>query len=441
MSSVIVFFLSTRHLISFYLWLSSILIIIWSYYFNETFVNYIMDQIPKGSSLMNELILLNTSCITSIITNYFLQVFLSLMFCFVSKTHVNQNLLSKRMVGFMFMIPTLISLLPAGHETMPNSSLETSDQKNSTSGDNNINHIEYSRLVSVFLIISPLVSAGIAFFYVILNTLFSGRYIFSKLSKDIQWTRVTLRDFGIYHLIENQWSRLHVPQVLRVFWLTRFVEQALILSVNHYFTTPPDVHLKILPGVIMEAAPKDDSSSLETFLITSVKELLIRGCETVIAVLGMTSVISSISHQIGCFIQWFLASEAPEDRGIGTVSAILFFILALQTGITGMEPEKRFQRLYRNVCLLFTAILHFIHNIVSPQLFSLSASRNSSLTKHSRSLIVCLFLISFPSWFMYYLWSHHTISTWLLAVSAFSIEVVIKVCVTDSIAAHLLIIC
>ena len=157
------------------------------------------------------------------------------------------------------------------------------------------------------------------------------------------------------------------------------------------------------------------------------KSLIIRGCETTIAILGMTSVISSISHQIGCAIQWFLAVEDSEDRNIGTVSALLFFILSLQTGITGMEPEKRFIRLYRNLCLLFTAILHFIHNMVNPLLNSLSASRNMSIQRHARALAVCLFLIAFPAWFLKYLWFKEKVSTWLLAVSAFSIEVIIKV--------------
>lgn len=163
-------------------------------------------------------------------------------------------------------------------------------------------------------------------------------------------------------------------------------------------------------------------------VLANAKYLLVRGCETVIAVLGMTSVLSGISHQIGCMMQAFLALEDPEDRSIGTVSAILFFILALQNGLTSMEPEKRFLRLYRNFCLLFTAILHFIHSMVSPLLFSLSASRNMSLNRHCRALIVCVFLFLSPYLFLNYLWTHHSLSTWLLAVSAFSIEVIVKVC-------------
>lgn len=68
-----------------------------------------------------------------------------------------------------------------------------------------------------------------------------------------------------------------------------------------------------------------------------------------------------------------------EDKNFGTVSGILFCILALQTGLTGLEPEKRFVRLCRNFCLLFTALLHIIHSVLNPLLMSLSASHNPAL--------------------------------------------------------------
>lgn len=201
---------------------------------------------------------------------------------------------------------------------------------------------------------------------------------------------------------------------MRVFWLARLTEQAIFLTLSDSPTTELFAISRIF-------------SFDSQLILANAKYLLVRGCETVIAVLGMTSVLSGISHQIGCMMQAFLALEDPEDLSIGTVSAILFFILALQNGLTSMEPEKRFMRLYRNFCLLFTAILHFIHNMVSPLLFSLSASRNMSINRHCRALIVCVFLFVSPYLFLNYLWTHHSLSTWLLAVSAFSIEVIIKV--------------
>lgn len=170
------------------------------------------------------------------------------------------------------------------------------------------------------------------------------------------------------------------------------------------------------------------SSKKTLEILATVQTLLVHGCETLTAVLGMTSIVSIICYYIGKMFQWFLLSEDyDEDKSIGTVSAILFYILALQTGLTSLSPEKRFIRLCRNFCLLITALLHFLHNIVAPILMSLSAARNPSRKRHVRALCVCVFLLLAPIGLLSVLWSRHSPSTWLLAVTAFSIEVIVKV--------------
>lgn len=174
----------------------------------------------------------------------------------------------------------------------------------------------------------------------------------------------------------------------------------------------------------------NDSVSTLTLLPT-LQKLLVDGCETLTAVLGMTSVISVICHYIGKVFQWYLLTfDNDEEKSLGTVSAVLFYILALQTGLTSLSPDKRFVRLCRNLCLLITALLHFLHNIVSPILMSLSAARNPSRKRHFRALTVCAFLVIAPLCLLKALWSRHSPSTWLLAVTAFSVEVVVKVCWT-----------
>ncbi|RWS03823.1 protein TRC8-like protein [Dinothrombium tinctorium] len=376
--SFAMFLLPTKHLISVYVWLSSIGVIVWSYICNEEYVRFVNSL--SQTTIAFELLSLNFNVIWRFLGNYLLQVFLAILFCFASSSP--QKILPKRMVGLCFIIPTVLSLLP--------------------------------RIPNMILMFGPIAAASVAFLHVCLNVIYSAHSIFQSLYGGIIWSRTFMRHYGLYTLLENQWTRLHVPQVLRVFWLTRLTEQAVLLIADstheHYLDT----------GVI--SLPFDT----QHLWITS-KQLMMRGCETVIAVLGMTSVVSSICYQIGSLMQSFLLVEDPEDRSIGTVSAILFFILALQTGLTGMEPEKRLLRLYRNLCLVSTAILHFIHNMVSPLLFSLSASRNMSINRHGRALLVCLFLVVFPIWFLSHLWSYHPVSTWLLAVSAFSVEVIIKV--------------
>ena len=69
------------------------------------------------------------------------------------------------------------------------------------------------------------------------------------------------------------------------------------------------------------------------------------------------SVVSKLCHYVGSFFHLLLsnaASENEEEKSVASVSAILFFILALQTGLTSLEPEKRFSRICKNLCLLLT---------------------------------------------------------------------------------------
>uniref|UniRef100_T1J376 TRC8-like N-terminal domain-containing protein n=1 Tax=Strigamia maritima TaxID=126957 RepID=T1J376_STRMM len=170
--------------------------------------------------------------------------------------------------------------------------------------------------------------------------------------------------------------RLNVPHVLRVFWLVRISEDVVFLVAEKLQSPANHVELSKLTNLCLSS------------FTNLTRELLIRGCDTVLAVLGMTSMVASVSHYFGYIIQQFLMTDDDEEKSIGTVSAVLFFVLALQTRLTGLEPEKRFIRLYQNFCLLFTAILYFVHNIVNPLFMSLSASRNQSVQRHGRVLTV-----------------------------------------------------
>ena len=233
-------------------------------------------------------------------------------------------------------------------------------------------------------------------------------------------TRYMLRTYGVQTFVEMQWVRLHVPSALRVFWITRFTYQVI-----KFLIEKSAENIQQSGGNIEDYVVPISLSVSDVYLI--VQDVLISGCETVIALLGMTSIVSYITHYVGLGFASYIGTDNEEDRNMGTMSAILFFILALQTGLTGMDPEKRLVRLYRNFCLLSTAILHFVHSMVHPQLMNISASRNLSTVKHGRALSMCLFLVGFPCWFLTYLWAHHDISTWLLAVTAFSVEVIVKV--------------
>lgn len=85
-------------------------------------------------------------------------------------------------------------------------------------------------------------------------------------------------NYGISSLVEGEWNRLNIPNVLRIFWAIRVLEQTL------YLLTDVEIKNETMYGAM--------------------KYLLIKGCDTFTAVLGMTSFVSYVCHYIGAFFQW-----------------------------------------------------------------------------------------------------------------------------------------
>uniref|UniRef100_H3BYX5 E3 ubiquitin-protein ligase RNF139 n=1 Tax=Tetraodon nigroviridis TaxID=99883 RepID=H3BYX5_TETNG len=159
--------------------------------------------------------------------------------------------------------------------------------------------------------------------------------------------------------------------------------------------------------------------------------LIISGCDSTLTVLGMSAVISSVAHYLGLSILAFIAgSTEEEDKRLGFVAPVLFFILALQTGLSSLDPEERLVRLSRNMCLLLTAILHFIHGMTDPVLMSLSASHVYTVRRHFPVLLVSIALFVLPVVLSYALWHNYALNTWLFAVTAFCVELCLKVVVS-----------
>lgn len=395
MSALCIFVLYTKHLIIVYLYLTSVGLVFVSYWTNVSAIKQVQALTLVGNSphhstsILEDILNLNVKNLIDgngpgilVIQNYAIQFMLAVIFKYV---HLGPRYsTTQKLLPISFMAPSFLAMLPVPPNLLHHSPV-------------------FSALLPLLLVKYVLWSSA----YNVIQVVYAG----------YQHGRLFVSNYGLSALVETEWMRLNVPCVLRVFWVLRVAEHALMLLVDNY-DEEAEEGLKVSTLLAVQS------------LASMTKSLLVTGCETITAVLGMTSVISFFCHYIGNFFQWILLTDEEEDKSIGTVSAILFYILALQTGLTSLNPEKRFIRLCRNFCLLFTALLHFLHNIVNPMLMSLSASHNPSTHRHVRALGVCAFLIMFPISLLVYLWSQHTISTWLLAVSAFSIEVIVKVIVS-----------
>eukprot|EP00102_Acyrthosiphon_pisum_P026006 XP_016663216.1 PREDICTED: protein TRC8 homolog [Acyrthosiphon pisum] len=245
--------------------------------------------------------------------------------------------------------------------------------------------------------------------YIMLKTLWLDLFTITNLiNYQYSRIRVTINGFRINNLLhlvlnvvevlEVEWNRLNISSVLRMFWALRVLEQIL------YLITDMEIQNETLFGVV--------------------KNVLIKGCDTFTAVLGMTSFVSYFCHYIGAFFQWMLLIKNVDDKNIGIISAVFFYILALQTGLPCLE--EHFISFYHDFYLLSASYLYYIHYVVNPSLMSLSVSYNPSLKRHIEALLVGGNSIVVSITILNYLWSLYSVSIWLLAVSFFNIQITIQ---------------
>ncbi|KAJ8979182.1 hypothetical protein NQ317_010942 [Molorchus minor] len=354
--AICLFILSTKQLMVVYMYLMSVGMVLLSYWSNVSTVKLIVSSVEQSNGTFD--------------------IIPTLLSLNVINIHLGPRYpVLQKLLPIAFITPSVLALFPIKPSILSNIPL-------------------FATLFPLALVKFVLLSSG----FQIIHSIYSG-YVQAKN---------VISNFGMSALVESEWLRLNVPEVLRTFWVLRVFEHAGIFFLSGYWDL-------------------DDGHSPYFRLM---KYLMVTGCDTLTAVLGITSIVSFVCNYIGKFFQWVLLTGDENDKNFATVSAIVFYILALQTGLTGLEPEIRFIRLCRNFCLLFTALMHFTHNVVNPLLMSLSASHNPSLRRHLHALLVCGVLVMLPILLMYLLWSTQETSTWLLAVTAFSIEVIVKVFVS-----------
>lgn len=279
-----------------------------------------------------------------------------------------------------------------------------------------------------------------------------------------------IRANGLPMYIETLWNTLRVPQVLRLFFVFRFttiilailwaypiendnLEDMPPLGIYHYFA-PSSSHLKFHMNARPSFISLPKSTVMEDiFLVTHNKtcpvgklgplsstvknqfmffeRVAIKLTDSLISIFSVSSAVSVPLYYCGVHLHNFIGgTDIGQAESLGIVSAILFCLLAIQTGLSGLSPPRRLVRLYRNLCLLFAAVLHFVHDLVNPVLITISAQANIPLKTHVKPLLVLVILFVIPTTLCTWLVRTMPISTWLVALVAFCIELIVKVLAT-----------
>ncbi|CAG0913662.1 unnamed protein product [Notodromas monacha] len=398
-AACVVFLLRIQKLKTLYLFVACCVSTFISYQLNLRLITRVLASDQQASVFRSLLCLqvsdfLNPASINNVIlTTFWLQVVHQQIFIRTYKMPCSCNFGNlEKLAGFSLLLPPfLVAILPPNHSI--------------------ISQLPIVCAWTAFCLLNYSLIVGIAGIYR------------TTLRPGYQCIRRSLRNNTLAGVLQIEFIRLQVPDVLQLFWIMRAIAYTISYGIE-----------KMESGSIFAEGWSVSFAEVEEYL----KAVMAHGCDTIIAVLSMSSMVHTVCYAIGLWFHSFLQINDDEQKSIGIVLSVLFFILAMQTGLTGLSIEKRVVRLCRNFCLVFTALLHFVHRMVNPILQSLSASR-TSVSKHVRPLAVASFLLVVPILMLTWLWTNFKLSTWLLAVSAFSLEVVVKILGTLTIYALFLI--
>ena len=187
--SLCVFILWTRHLVIVYMYIISIGLIFLSYWSNGIALNIIANR----PSLLEDILSLNMTSLTNpeggaiaIVPHFIVQWIIGVVFAYIHLGPRYQTI--QTCLPFNFLMPLLLAMLP-----LPDSVIKHSP---------------------AFAAVMPLALSKVAMWsssFDVAKTVFGG----------FQHAKTFVQNFGLSALVENEWQRLNVPCVLRVFWILR----------------------------------------------------------------------------------------------------------------------------------------------------------------------------------------------------------------------------
>lgn len=368
-------------MLSFYLSVAAVGVIIWSYVLNEEYVKFCSELLSQHTSLQHEMFLMNKKAIQVFFCNYVSQTFLAIVFCF-STMNLPMFPPKKFLVGVLFIFPTIIN----------------------------------AALPSSVLTITPALVAIITFFVLVCYFI----NFISKLPKYIWIYFVSLRFsfqlFQITHIISLSWRDYHVSYVLQVFGITRLLKDLVFLVYDDVFTE------------YLESGSFTLSAAQIQYIF---QELLIKSCDNIIAILGVTSVLSVfVDKAIYKPVQKFLIVPQDEEKSISSAFSQVLIILTVQLGITSLKPEPRLLSIVNISMLMGAIILHQIQLQICNILTALSVMGNLSYSRHSRALTVSFSILVICLLWMTFLLKKYSFNPWLVPVILFNIEIVLSLVIS-----------
>lgn len=257
----------------------------------------------------------------------------------------------------------------------------------------------------------------------------------SKVAHAVFLLRNQADNIGIRLAINEEHLVGNVIVTMRMFFLVRSCFYATYLLTDAYLAgmmeSNPLTDL-IWSNYTYTAMPANGTSASSTpQWKIALAYLAVRSCDTAVAVLGTSAVVSEFGQYVtDVFVHVLDAPHNDDSDSSGAVLGVLFIMLALQSSITMIDPQKRVLRLYRSVILQLTALLHFMGRILDDSFQRMSAlGTRFTLATKARLLLCSSWLVLVILLLIRFLFSDVTgawSNPWILSVTLFSGEVIVR---------------
>ncbi|UJR13713.1 hypothetical protein I4U23_000724 [Adineta vaga] len=270
---------------------------------------------------------------------------------------------------------------------------------------------------------------------------------------------------GFQTLLNYLQNRIHVLTLLKIFWLTKII--VLPLCIRNIYTNPYIANVTLnLNMTNSEQNITFDNKQLfnnQTSIKTIYFISLFYGTETMFTLISLACLVSHLMKCISHRLFRLLHLWTEDVEQIGTVVGVMFFLLLFQSNITRLELNRRHVPLLKAFSLLIVALFHFLHTILEPQLlkiamqtmttrmaFNQTDENNQQMENEEqqnennnppttslfsspvlrsyqhRHVYICVSILCLVIIYIIILWRLTTFSTWLLAVTAFSLELIVR---------------
>ncbi|UJR33526.1 hypothetical protein I4U23_020971 [Adineta vaga] len=256
-------------------------------------------------------------------------------------------------------------------------------------------------------------------------------------------------NFGMQSLFTYLQQRIDMMSLMKIFWLIKII--VLPLGFRAIYSNPFIINTIDSINGTNETIVNYNVTLTKTIYFTA----LYYGTETTFTLISFACFISHgikiISHRF--FHLLHIWTEDVEQ--IGTVMGVMLFLLLFQSNLIRLDLHRRHVPLLKAFSLLVVASFHFLHTILEPQLLKVAMQtmttkmafdstddteqqelQNSSSRSYFSSEILrsfyhrhvytCLTILLFLILYTLFLWRIATFSTWLLAVTAFSLELIVR---------------